>query len=436
VRIIRAFVAAAAGLTVAAAGVSVWSAAALADQHDAIWVSGAPTVAGGGTSCAQPGYNTIQAAISAAPSRATIRVCQGTYAEQLQITSPVTIQGVGTVIVELPATPANSSTACDTALGTGSYQPDQDGVAICGIGTVRLIHLTIDAAWPSGTCDDSLYGILVGGGATLRFVDSTVTAAGAQPINGCQGGIAIQDGMAWTTPVEVGHLITEDSSISGYQKNGISADGAGSTAVISDTTVTGAGATPAIAQNGIQVSNGAKAQVLYSKITGNECDVSVCGPNGLTQTQSTGLLLYGAARGTTVANSTIAGNDIGVYYSANPGGAAPTQQEVFIVRDRLSGNRYEGVVLDQGSADVSHCTFKWGNVGIQVLQYSGQTFGSKSFASYNRFRHMHVATVQVLSDNAASGDLQGSFTIIRSEIDTAPVLDNSTNLPIIRRFDY
>ena len=270
----------------------------------------------------------------------------------------------------------------------------------------------------------------------MRFVDSTITAAGAQPINGCQGGVGIQDGMAWTTPVEVGHLVTDHSTISGYQKNGISVDGAGSTAVITHTTVMGAGATPAIAQNGIQVGNGAKGQVRYSKITGNECDVLVCGPNGLTQTQSTGVLLFGAARGTTVAYSTIAGNDIGVYYSANPGGTAPTRQEVSIVRDRLSGNRFEGVVLDQGSADVSHCTFMRGNVGIQVLQYSGQTFGSKSVASYDRFRHMHVATVQVLSDNAASGDLPGSFMITRSEIRTAPVLDNSTNLPIIRRFNY
>jgi hypothetical protein len=436
VRIIRAFAAAAAGLTVAAAGVSVWPAAALADQPGAIWVSGAPTVGGSGTSCRHPGYNTIRAAIRAAPSRATIEVCKGTYAEQLQITRSVTIQGVGTVVVKLPATPANSNTACDKAPGTGSFQRDQDGVAICGKGTVSLIHLTIDAAWPSGTCDDSLYGILVGGGATLQFVDSTITAAGAQPINGCQGGVAIQAGMAWTTPVEVGHLVTDHSAISGYQKNGITVDGARSTAVITHTTVTGAGATPAIAQNGIQVSNGAKAQILDSKITGNECDVSVCGPNGLTQTQSTGLLLYGAARGTTVADSTIAGNDIGVYYSANPGRKAPARQQVSIVRDGLSGNRYEGVVLDQGSAYVGHCTFSSGNVGIQVLQYSGQTFGSRSFASYDRFSHMHVATVQVLSDDAATGDLPGSFMITRSEISTAPVLDNSTNLPIRRRFDH
>lgn len=423
-------------VAVAAAGISAWPSAAMASDSVTLWVSSAPTVAGNGQSCAEPGYNAIQSAISAAPAGATINVCQGTYVEQLQITSPVTIKGIGNVVVQLPSAPVNSTTACDTAPGTGSYQPDQDGVAICVSGTVKLIDLTIDAAWPSATCYDSLYGILVGGGATLQFIHSAVTAAGAVPLNGCQGGVGIESGMGWTTPVEVGHLVTHDSSVSGYQKNGITVDGAGSTSFVSDTTVTGAGATPDIAQNGIQVSNGGKATVVYSRVTGNECDVSVCGPDGLTQTQSTGLLFYGAAPGTTVAESTISGNDIGVYYYGNPSGPAPTKPEAFIVRDRLVNNRYENVGLDQGSAYIGHCLITGGNVGIQVLQYNGQSYGSTSVAAYDTINHMSVATVQVLSDNASTGDLPGSFLISRSEIDTAPVLDNSTNLPIIRRYDY
>jgi hypothetical protein len=58
----------------------------------------------------------------------------------------------------------NSTTACDTAPGTGGYQADQDGIVICGAGSVNITGLTIDPAWASGTCYDSLYGILVGGG--------------------------------------------------------------------------------------------------------------------------------------------------------------------------------------------------------------------------------------------------------------------------------
>lgn len=295
------------------AAVPATASAATAAPARPLWVATAATVPGNGTSCAHPGYQSIQSAVNAAPSSATIQVCPGTYAEQLQITKAVSIVGMGHAIVSLPASPADSTTACDTAAGTGPpAQPDQDGIVICGPVTVSLTGLTVRTAWPGGTCYDSLCGILVAGGGTLRFLDSTVTAAGAQPINGCQGGIGIQGGMAWTTPVQVGHLDLRDSTIEGYQKNGITVDGAGSTADITSAMVTGAGATTEIAQNGIQVSNGAQAQIVDSRITGNECnEVPACGPDSLTEAQSTGLLFHGAAAGSGVAGSTITGNDIG-----------------------------------------------------------------------------------------------------------------------------
>ncbi len=213
-------------------------------------------------------------------------------------------------------------------------------------------------------------------------------------------------------------------------------DGLGSTADITRATVKGIGATPAIAQNGIQVSNGAMATVSHSTISGNECDVSVCGPDGLTQTQSTGLLFYGAAPGSTVNTSVISGNDIGVYYSANPSGPKPTGPQVTVVDDTLRGNRYEGVQLDQGRASITRCKISSGNVGIEVIQYSGQTFGSRSVASFDTITHMSAASVQVRSDRAAHGDIRGSFVITRSTISSAPVLDNPANLPIVRKLDH
>ena len=39
------------------------------------------------------------------------------------------------------------------------------------------------------------------GEADLKLTDSTIAGAGADPINGCQGGVGIQIGMAWTEPV-------------------------------------------------------------------------------------------------------------------------------------------------------------------------------------------------------------------------------------------
>jgi hypothetical protein len=400
-----------------------------------LWVSTSTTVSGNGTSCSDPGYNSIQSAINAAPSGATINVCSGTYTEQLQITSSVIIDGMGNVVVQLPSTPADSTTACDKAKGTGSFQPDQDGIAVCGNVTVTLDNIVVNAAWSNSVCDDSLYGVLVGGGAILNFTDSSVTAAGAYPLNGCQGGIGIEAGMSWTQPNEVGHLTMTDSWISGYQKNGVVVDGAKSTATISNSTVTGAGPTAQIAQNGIQVSDGAQANISYTTVSGNECDDTVCGSNGLNDTQSAGILFYAATSGSTVTNSTLSYNDMGLYYVANTKANQPTKPQVTASDDSFVDNRYEGAVLDQGIANLTDSSFSRGDVGIEVIQYAGQSFGSNSEASYDTFSDISNATIDVLSDRASS-DPAGTFTVTHSQILVAKVLDNSKNLTLIRKDNY
>jgi hypothetical protein len=76
-------------------------------------------------------------------------------------------------------------------------------------------------------------------------------------------------------------------SVTRYQKNGITVNGAGSTARITNTTVTGRGATGVIAQNGIQVSRGAQATVSTSTIRDNSYT-----PKGVI---ACGLLIFEAA---------------------------------------------------------------------------------------------------------------------------------------------
>jgi hypothetical protein len=402
-------------------------------------VSNAPATVTTGTSCANPGYHTIQSAIAAAPAGATINICAGTYVEQLTITQSVSLVGVGAATVELPASPANSTTACDTAPGTGSYQPDQDGIAICGAATVNINNLTIDPAWTSSPCDDSLYGILVGGGATLNLSNSSVTAGGAVPINGCQGGVAVQVGMAWTTPNEVGHATLTNDRISGYQKNGITVDGAGSSGTIVDTTVTGAGPTTQIAQNGIQISNGAFGLILDSTVTGNECDNATCGADAMNDYQAGGVLFYGAAAGSSVTGSTISDNDYGVYNEETTA-TAPKAPAAFVTADTLTNNRYEGVLLDQGWAAITGDTITGGDVGIQVLQYfstnpafASQAYGANGTATLDAIHGASVAAVQIYSDRA-TGDPHGTLSVSLSDLrgNAARVLNNSLNYTVLQ----
>ena len=409
-----------------------------AAMHTRLWVSNsAPLAAAPGTSCAHPGYSTIQSAINAAGNfGATVEVCSGTYTEQLTISNSVAlVASGGAATVKLPSTPANSTTSCDTAVNTRYSTTNQDEISICGPIAVGLSGLTVQALFPGApNCAPSFNGINIGGGAKLSATGVTVDGAGAVPINGCQQGIGIQVGTTGLTPASagVGIATLKGVTVSGYQKNGITVDGAGSSASITKTTVTGAGPTTQIAQNGIQVSSGAQATIKSSTITGNECNNASCGPDSLTSSQSTGVLFFGAAAGSSLSSSKLSGNDIGVYYISQAA-TEPASSEVLITKDTFTGNRFEGIALDQGVASVTSDTVNGsGNVGIQVLQYSGQAYADASTASHVKISSQGVG-VQVHSDNAATGDFPGVFAIDHSKFltgNTIGIQNNSANYTI------
>jgi hypothetical protein len=81
-------------------------------------------------------------------------------------------------------------------------------------------------------------------------------------------------------------------------------------------------------------------------------------------------------------------------------------------------------------------------VGIQVVQYDGQSYGVTATARRDTITGMSVAAAQVLSDQSATGDLPGSLSIIDSHISNNPdpssvlgsIQDNSDNyLTTLRR---
>jgi nitrous oxidase accessory protein NosD len=214
-------------------------------------------------SCANPGFSSIGAAIGS--PNTTIRVCKGTYEEQLQIERPLTVTGEAGVTVKLPASPANTTTACDVAEA-------QDLIAICGKGIVKVSAVTLEGRWTGGAnCAKQFYGILVGGEADLLLSNSKILHAGAEPINGCQQGVGIQVGHNVNSQVGIATL--SNDVIEGYQKNGVTVDGKGSKATISKDTVATT-ATPEIAQNGIQISRGALGKVTESKNHGKRVQLA------------------------------------------------------------------------------------------------------------------------------------------------------------------
>src|SRR5206468_10565509 len=114
----------------------------------------------------------------------------------------------------------------------------------------------------------------------------TLTGVRDNPLSSVQSGVAIYANN--TDGVSRG-LTISNNTITNYQKNGMSLNGAGLGATVSANIVTGAGPTSLIAQNGIQVSSGAQAL-----ITGNTVSGNIYTPQSAA---SVGILIQGAAQG-------------------------------------------------------------------------------------------------------------------------------------------
>ena len=383
-----------------------------------VWVSNTESVKAPFNSCKNPSYSSIQSAL-AGPST-VIYVCPGTYAEQLQINRSITITGEPNATIALPPSPVASTSACAAA-------GEQDLIGICAKAseTITLSHLTFEAYWPEGTCNENLYGINVGGGAELAMNHSTMLGAGAKPLDGCQGGVGVQIGRNYTGQVATAEMYNDE--ISGYQKNGITVDNSGSHAIINKVTVTGAGPAP-IAQNGIQVSRGAVATLASDTISKNECDVSSCGDNGSYleyEEDAAGVLFYKEGAGSNVTKSHIKENDLGVSHIAEEETTTP---QASIKEDVLEGNRYAGVMLGQGYAGVGKDIISGGAVGILLLQYvtpleqewpTNPEFGPRGTGNEDTISGTSKHAIEGVSDKNPY-DQFGSFTSTNSKISGNP----------------
>jgi hypothetical protein len=397
--------------------------AVTAASASAAYVSqSAPPVAGG-KSCVAPTYSTIQEAINAGAG--TVNVCPGTYTEQLSITKAVklnAVNGAGTATVAMPAGAGFSTTSCDLAVGE-----QKDEISICTSGTVAITGLNVEAIVPTAGCETQIFdlnGIRVAGGGTLKATNVTINGASTSVagLKGCQYGLAVAVGDAGIEPAQVGHAILSKDTISGYQKNGPTVSGAGSTLTVSASTITGSGPSPDTAQNGIQVAFGGQGTIKTSTISGNECNVGSCGATG---EQASGVLFYEAATGSKVVSSKIDENDLGAYY-ASGSATVPATPDVTLSKDVFTSNRYEGVLFEEGKASMVKDTINGsGRVGIDLFQAKYQNSAIESASTESKITGQSEASIIVESDKDAA-DKAGKFTFA-SGTAAAPVLINESN---------
>jgi hypothetical protein len=207
--------------------------------------------------CPGATFSSIQAAVNAAPRGGTIKVCPGVYNEQVRINKPLTVRGVEfanqTAAIVKPAPAVANSTS------TATGNPIAAIILAENAREINLENLTVDGATNGiNACAPTLVGIY------YRNASGEIESVAVRNIRlgtgleGCQSGLGIfvQSGMGRESKVEI-----EDSSVHDYQKNGITANEAGTDVWVKGNAVTGIGPTANIAQNGIQIGFGAKGRV-------------------------------------------------------------------------------------------------------------------------------------------------------------------------------
>jgi parallel beta-helix repeat protein len=311
-----------------------------------------------------PPCRTIQYTIdNRAGNGDTIVIAAGTYEEQVLIDEDLTIAGAGqdATIIKLP-TPPPALTASPT------LSSDLAIVEVTGGAVVTMSGVTVAGPWENGDCGfpGGLYfdGVLVVGGATLNLSNSAVRDIRITPQSnfGCQTGYAIVAGF----DAAGGTANLTNVTVTGYQKSGVLVDGTDSSLTLTNSTITGVGATTAIAQNGVQISNEATATITGNTISGNLCDNATCGPDYANKTFAGGILLLDAGN-VTIENNTIANNDVGLDIE---GGGGP----ITISNNAFTANRFEGILIGGGTATISGNEFSGpSNIGVLIYPFPTST---------------------------------------------------------------
>ncbi len=329
----------------------------------------------------------VQRGVDAASDGDTVNIEDGTYPGQVEVAKSITLLGqsqANTIIQATSNMPAGFSTS-------STNHP----VVYIHNTTASVKNLTVDGNGQGGGANNRIEGIGMHNAAgTIDHV--TVEHVRQNPLNGVQEGVAvyvINDDSASRS------VNLTNSTLFDYQKNGTVFDGAGLNITVTGNTVTGAGATTQIAQNGIQVGDGATGTISGNTVSGNEYSGASSGSDPLNDVQSVGLLLFNTS-GLQVTGNTVDGNDVGIYN--NTDGATISGNHL---GDTVA-NRYEGIVEDQGSSTISTNTIKGGNVGILLVSFNATDNGTtaNSTASVTGNTITNSTTALQLADDATHVD--------------------------------
>ena len=340
-----------------------------------------------------PQYSTITLAVNAVSPGSTIRVCPGTYPEQVVINKNLTLTGYASGSADNPV----------VVIPSGGFVPNTvtltNGGAIAAqilveypATDVTIRNLAVDGSnsnLNNGCGDPPLIGVYYeGASGKIESVAVRNQAQNAENF-GCQSsaalGILVESGNSENSTVRI-----ENSTVHGFQKNGITANEAGTAVAITGNSVIGAGPVNT-GQNGIQVAFGATGSV-ENNIVG---DVDFNGDPS--EGTATGILVYGSG------GMTIRGNSV----SNTQSGIATVTADTFTAdRNQITNNLVTNTHLGDGIDACSNSNFIGRNTvstsdesGIHLDGSCGST-GSSNVVFRNAVNEACAAILQGGSSNA------------------------------------
>jgi len=269
----------------------------------ALYAQAATTKAIVGTCASGTQYATIQAAVDAASSGSTVKVCPGVYPEQVVITKPLTLKGVanGTLNAAAIVPPGAGISQNTSRLNVYSFWPVGAQVLVQGTSGVTISNLIIDGnnnGVPANYGVDPDCGPLVTGiyyQNASGTIDQVVTRNQKVDPNCYNGfGILVETDSGTST------VTISNSSVRAYGLIGIVADFPGTNATIKGNSVAGLGLANIHFENGINMAAGATGKISSNSVVDN------INPT----LESSGIIVNGS--GVTVTGNAVSNNDNGI----------------------------------------------------------------------------------------------------------------------------
>ena len=289
--------------------------------------------------CPNAAFTSIQAAVNAANPGDVIRVCPGTYVEQVVVDKSVRLQADNGAIVMPSNMNANTTSA-------GSGKPLAVVVLVKDATDVNIEGFIVDGTNNGITgCAPTLIGILFQDASGTVKHNAVRHMSLAASLNGCQSGDGID---VITSPDQSSRVTIEDNSVHDYQKNGITGNELGTSVAIQENSVTGIGPTTGAAQNGIQVGFGAQGSVQENSVADNVW--SPCVSLQQCQFNATGILVF-QSDGVEVNHNSVGTSQVGIFIG---GQDSKVERNVVFNSRVLVGIQLAGANNQAGQNRIAH----------------------------------------------------------------------------------